>query len=67
MPRQKSFVTAVRELVRKEISQQIANLLGSIGGAGTMKAPPAPARATGSGPPTRLEDEAPSRPPPKTA
>src|SRR5207245_11418322 len=37
MPRQKSFVTAIRELVRKELSQQIGNLLGSIGGAGTTK------------------------------
>src|SRR6266516_785547 len=37
MPRQKSFVTAIRELVRNELSQQIGNLLGSIGGAGTTK------------------------------
>ena len=37
MPRQKSLVTAIRELVRKQVSEQIASLLGSIGGAGTMK------------------------------
>ncbi len=32
MPRQKSFVTAIRELVRKELSAQIAGLLGTITG-----------------------------------
>ena len=37
MPRQKSLVTAIRELVRKELGQQIGNLLGGIGGAGTPK------------------------------
>ena len=37
MPRQKSLVTAIRELVRKELGQQIGNLLGSIGGGGTPK------------------------------
>ena len=34
MPRQKSFVTAIRELVRKELSSQIAGLLGTITGKG---------------------------------
>ena len=37
MPRQKSLVTAIRELVRTQVNQQIASLLGSIGGAGTVK------------------------------
>ncbi len=37
MPRQKSLVTAIRELVRKELGQQIGNLLGNIGGAGKVK------------------------------
>ena len=37
MPRQKSLVTAIRELVRKELGQQISNLLGTIGGAGTTR------------------------------
>jgi hypothetical protein len=37
MPRQKSFVTAIRELVRKELSSQIAGLLGTITGKGAPK------------------------------
>jgi len=37
MPRQKSFVTAIRELVRKELSAQIAGLLGTITGKGATK------------------------------
>ena len=37
MPRQKSLVTAIRELVRKELGQQFANLLGSIGKVGTKR------------------------------
>jgi hypothetical protein len=37
MPRQKSLVTAIRELVRKEISTQIGNLLGAFGAKGATK------------------------------
>jgi hypothetical protein len=37
MPRQKSLVTAIRELVRKEISTQIGNLLSAFGAKGATK------------------------------
>ena len=32
MPRQKSLITVIRDLVRKEIAQAIHNLLGGAGG-----------------------------------
>jgi hypothetical protein len=32
MPRQKSLITVIRELVQKEVSNAIQRLLGSVGG-----------------------------------
>ena len=34
MPRQKSLITVIRDLVRQEISQAISGLLGGAGGRG---------------------------------
>ena len=35
MPRQKSLVTVIRDLVRQEVGRAIQGLLGAVGGAGT--------------------------------
>src|SRR3989442_1014995 len=67
MPRQKSFVTAIRELVRKELSQQIGNLLGSIGGGGTTKRRRRRRRGRGPGPPPPPQTKRPRGPPPPAA
>jgi hypothetical protein len=60
MPRQKSLVTVIRDLVRKEVSQAMSSLLSGLGVTGAK----APARKRGPGRPPGKK-RGPGRPPGK--
>ncbi len=61
MPRQKSLITVIRDLVRQEISQAIASLLGTAGGATTRRRRRRGRR--GPGRPPGSKNRGPGRPP----
>jgi hypothetical protein len=63
MPRQKSLITVIRDLVRKEIAHAIQNLLGGAGSAGKR---PRGRRGPGR-PPGSKNKRRPGRPPKSAA